>query len=803
MTSQHGFAQDRGRSRVIPVLAAVLALLLVPVASSAAAATTSVDRVQLVSRGADGAQLNRSGESGWQTGQSVSSNGATVTFRRHNSLWVYEERLGHARQLVSEGVTAAKVSADGRWVAYVQKGRSLAPDGWSAPPTFVRVWDLATDSTQTLYQSESYEEGDADYDNCDEWGDCPWVTYTAFAEGTSLGSISADGRYVTYTDARVDNRLSGRLWRVDRDSDGNGTFDEAGTVNTAAASVANGRHHAAYNASMSGDGRRITFSAPIIQQETRGYWHQDCLTWDEDYMECLEWGEREWLSYTTESTLSDQVYVRDMQTETTTLVSDTANGDPGNGDSSAPQIAANGHHVLFRSSADDLAGNDGAADGLYVRDLRDGTTTRVASGLYRSSNHDVRLTPDGRNIVYTAPVEEAPHPFAAYITEVGSTTSQLITGFGASSGEYDGGRWGELDEGLGGVAISDNGGYLTFATNALNVVPDFDVDSCVFVRENHEEDDDPLVDSWQCLNVYRADLRLDSALPDTAPKTQAQAVASPVQTTTVATNTSTSIADPIGASVTVPAGTAGGTVSINEDTIAPQDAPPTGYELFGHMVEIHAPAGSMDNPLRLSFSVHASLVPEGQPLDSIVIFRNAQPLDRCPGATTAATACLTAATFDEVSQTYRFEVLTPQASRWTMGYRVAPPVVAEFAKPLESSTTGIRPNKVAAGRTIPIKVTLNQGDTSLTGSGPVAPTLTVSMMSSCTVAAASAPMTLGSKGMSSTTGEMRWSASDGLWIYNLDSRPLQLKTDTCYRVDVMYGSEQATASAFAVLTPNR
>lgn len=754
--------------------AAITVFLLAVGLAPAAVAATSTDRIKLVSVGPDGAQLNRSGEVGSPRSQSISGTGATVTFLRSRSLWAYEERLGYARQLVAGNVIQAEVSADGRWVAYLETDPTAVPD-YLTPPTFLRVWDLTTDTTHTLYQSESYED---------------WDYYeTTYAEGTNIGSISADGRFVTYNDARADSRQSGRLWRVDRDADGNGVYDEAGAVSTQAASVAEGRHHDSYWTSMSGDGRNITFSAPVTQQETSGYWYTDCYEWDEEYIECLQPAEPVWITTTSETEVGEQVYVRDMSTGTTTLVSATAAGERANEYSSPLQIAENGTHVLFRSSASDLAGNEGASYGFYVQDLRDGVTTRLTSGPQSlSSMYGMKLTPDGSNVVFTAQTDDPGHPTNAYTTAVGSTTSQLIAVLGESSG-------GEYDEGLGGVNFSDNGQFVVYATNYLTVVPNFDVASCLVVRENTEEDDD-VVRTWDCLNVYRADLRVDA--PNDIPVTSAVGVASPTEETTVTTNTTTTLTDPIGASVTVPAGTAGGEVTITEDVIASGDAPPAGYELFGHMVEIHAPAGTAENPLRLSFFVHASAMPEGQSLDEIVIFRNGEPLPKCPdGATTAPQACLLPATFDDATQTYRLDVLTPQASRWTMGYRVAPPVVAAFASPLEQSATTLEINKVKAGRTVPVKVTLTQGEMSLTDADPVTPTVAVSMMSSCDMAAASIPVATVTSRTSSTT-DMRWS-DDGFWIYNLHTGPLNLKADSCYRVDIFYGSEKATVSGFAVL----
>lgn len=76
----------------------------------------------------------------------------------------------------------------------------------------------------------------------------------------------------------------------------------------------------------------------------------------------------------------EQVYVRDLTTGTTTLVSVNTGGLAGNGHSSRPSISATGQWVAFQSLADDLIGSDtnGYSD-IFVRDLSGaGSTIRVS-----------------------------------------------------------------------------------------------------------------------------------------------------------------------------------------------------------------------------------------------------------------------------------------------------------------------------------------------------------------------------------------------------------------------------------------
>jgi Tol biopolymer transport system component len=80
---------------------------------------------------------------------------------------------------------------------------------------------------------------------------------------------------------------------------------------------------------------------------------------------------------------ASKVYVRDLTTGRTSLVSATPAGRPGNGDSFDPVISPDGRYVAFLSQATDLSSVDASSDDLtgsstaylYVRDLRTGTTT--------------------------------------------------------------------------------------------------------------------------------------------------------------------------------------------------------------------------------------------------------------------------------------------------------------------------------------------------------------------------------------------------------------------------------------------
>jgi Tol biopolymer transport system component len=102
------------------------------------------------------------------------------------------------------------------------------------------------------------------------------------------------------------------------------------------------------------------------------------------------------------------IFVRDRQTNTTTRVSvDTAGGDP-NGPSFlflSPTISDDGRYVAFSSNATDLVPADGNSDtDVFVRDLQTHTTTRVSvdrtGGDAETASDLARISASGRYVAF-------------------------------------------------------------------------------------------------------------------------------------------------------------------------------------------------------------------------------------------------------------------------------------------------------------------------------------------------------------------------------------------------------------------
>ncbi len=82
----------------------------------------------------------------------------------------------------------------------------------------------------------------------------------------------------------------------------------------------------------------------------------------------------------------ENIYLRDTQTGTTTLVSVGLNGAAANGNSVSPKVSANGQFVTFASAASNLVSNDtNGVSNVFVRNMTTGVTTRIS------------VTPSGAN----------------------------------------------------------------------------------------------------------------------------------------------------------------------------------------------------------------------------------------------------------------------------------------------------------------------------------------------------------------------------------------------------------------------
>ena len=178
------------------------------------------------------------------------------------------------------------------------------------------------------------------------------------------------------------------------------------------------------------------------------------------------------------------VFVRDLGTATTKLVSVNTNGiGGGNGSSSHASVSTNGQFVLFASDANNLVANDtngdrrliggvvqtnGFAD-IFLCDLISGTTTMVSVGTNGSGGLGARwpiMTPDARFVVF--------HGEPADLLAGDTNYSDLFIRdmqLGATRSVAPRVNDREQSRGTRSASVSSDGRRVAFVSNATNLGP--------------------------------------------------------------------------------------------------------------------------------------------------------------------------------------------------------------------------------------------------------------------------------------------------------------------------------------------
>jgi len=309
------------------------------------------------------------------------------------------------------------ISADGRYVAFSSEATNLVPgDTNGKEDVFVR--DRDTGTTTRVSVDSSGVQGDGN----------------SFAP-----SISADGRFVAFASGAT-NLVPGDtnglrdVFVHDRDTGTNTlvSVDSSGVQGNIQSWVP----------SISADGRYVAFSSEatnLVPGDTNGYF---------------------------------DVFVHDRDTGTTTRVSVDSSGVQGDGGSGVGGLSADGRYVAFGSAATNLVPGDtnGEVD-VFVHDRDTGTTTRVSvdsSGVQGDDGSwSESLSADGRYVAFDS---------AATTLVPGDTNgnsdvfvhdrdSDSTTRVGMSSFGHQG------NEGSWAPAISADGHFVAFQSNATNLVP--------------------------------------------------------------------------------------------------------------------------------------------------------------------------------------------------------------------------------------------------------------------------------------------------------------------------------------------
>ncbi len=183
----------------------------------------------------------------------------------------------------------------------------------------------------------------------------------------------------------------------------------------------------------------------------------------------------------------DDIFLRDVQSGTTTLVSVNSSGEQSNGYSSAMAMDADGRHVAFRCDATNLVVGDtnNEAD-IFVRDTIGGETTRVSvasdGSEANADSSSLAISPDGGHVAFTSSADNLVSGDDNAVADVflrdiaaGTTTRVSIADGGA-----------QADNRSSYPSVSADGRYVAFSSTATNLITD-DTNGFedIFVRDTH------------------------------------------------------------------------------------------------------------------------------------------------------------------------------------------------------------------------------------------------------------------------------------------------------------------------------
>jgi Tol biopolymer transport system component len=317
---------------------------------------------------------------------------------------------------------APSISADGNLVAFVSGASNLVSNDTNG--TFdVFVYDRISGSTTRVSVDSHGDQADGSSMNPTITPDGRFVAFES--DAPNLASQAAVGPLERYLQVYLHDRQTGETSLVSSWAEG-------------------WRYGGGYALSLSDDGRFVAYYARRSQ------------------------------SIGTHCCSIEDVLVHDRQTGMTETVSVDSHGNLGDGDSWNPSLSADGRLVAFMSEATNLVPDDTNGWGdIFVHDRQTGETTRVSVDSQGTQANFVsslpRISADGRYVVFQSQARNLvlPHDDNGYDSDVfvhdrqtGLTTLVSVS----SSGEQ-----GNASSTF--PAISADGRYIAFASDASNLVP--------------------------------------------------------------------------------------------------------------------------------------------------------------------------------------------------------------------------------------------------------------------------------------------------------------------------------------------
>ncbi len=389
------------------------------------------------------------------------------------------------------GSQRGKVSADGRFIAFVSDATNLVPgDTNLVADIFVR--DLQTGVTTRVSVSSAGDQANSFSNDPAISADGRFVAFTSHA--TNL--VPSDTNF--FSDVFVHDRIAGTTERVSVDSSGAQANDRSDVP------------------SISSDGRKIAFhsyATDLVAGDTNT--HEDVFVHDRKtgattMVSVSSLGQQGNGNATVPAISGDgmtvafrseasnlvpvdtnafiDVFVHDLATGVTTLESVASSSAQGNERSSSPSLSFDGRWLAFESRASNLVtGDTNSAQDVFLRDLSLGMTTRIGLGVGGAQPVGVSGRPsishDGQwvGLWSDAPLvsNDTNGYFDAYVWDVQGDVSRLVSVEHGATSSGDG----PSDE----PSISHDGRVLAFGSYATDLVPgdtNGEYDLFVRVREN-------------------------------------------------------------------------------------------------------------------------------------------------------------------------------------------------------------------------------------------------------------------------------------------------------------------------------
>jgi hypothetical protein len=396
---------------------------------------------------------------------------------------IYVQSVGSGGQAGNKASSHCSASSDGRYVAFASLATNLVPGHGNG---FLQVYwhDRQTGKTTILSTNAGGADGNQD-------------------SGTYFVSVSGDGRQVAF-DSMATNLLPG-YGNTERQVYHHDTVSGVTKIVSRSSKGFQGNDDSGYTGvSLSKDGRYVAFNSRatnLVNVWTYGMaqvYRHDVVTGvttimstdskgapgDNASFHCRISGDGLSVAFGSKSKnlvpgydSGQQVYVRNVQTGATKILSVDSNGVAGNGPSGdvSPSLSHDGRYVTFASLSTNLVpGYGNGKMQVYLRDVQASQTTIVSTssnevqGNYSSGTHSICISPDSRYVAFDSWASNLVPGYRSggrqvYVRDVVAGTTSIASI--DPKGKQSNGENGAND-----VSISSGGRFVTFDSSATNLV---------------------------------------------------------------------------------------------------------------------------------------------------------------------------------------------------------------------------------------------------------------------------------------------------------------------------------------------